>query len=172
MGVPKLSHWDRVYASIVAKGVTHTMLDDNSVDNNNIVDGAVDYAALDTNTKRFTVNIRTTVDSLAADVWERTVFVAPFACKIISASIVTDSASGVDTNNATMSVQNKTQSQANASLQLTAANATTAYVKKSLGAITNATLAADDVITFKKSKNGNGLVYPEALLQLVIERAA
>ena len=172
MGVPKLAKHYAQLASASAGSIAATAIDTSGIVAAQITDGVISYAKLSDNNKRFSVVIKNVADTAAADEWERAVYVAPFACKIISANIITDTAVGADTNTATVSVYNKTQSQSNASLALTAANATTAYVAKSLGAITNATLAASDVITFKKVKSSNGLVFPAGMLQLQIERAA
>jgi len=172
MGVPKLAHWDRASQTVGALSVTTAMLAADAVTSAKITDGTITYADVATNMKRFTVNIRNVADSGATDTWERAIFMAPFACTVISATIVSDSAFGQATNYATLTVANKTQSASIVGMDFTNANATTGYVGKSLGTVGNASLAANDVVTLAKTKTSAGQVVPAFMIQLVIERAA
>jgi len=139
-----------------------------------MADGFITYAKLDANTKRFTVGIRIPADSAAGDTWERAAFYANTAVTVIDAGIVPDASFGQDTNYAILEVQNKgTDGTGTTSLvSKSFDSAVSAYDYTSLGTISNASVSAGEVLTFKKTIGGSGQIVPASLLVLVLERSA
>jgi len=138
-----------------------------------VADGFVTYAKLDTNTKRFVVGVRIPADSAAGDTWERAVFYAYTAVTVIDAGIVPDASFGQATDYAILEVQNK-GTDGTGTTSLASKNfdsAVSAYDFTSLGTISNASVSAGEVLTFKKSVGGSGQIVPASLLVLVLERS-
>ena len=139
-----------------------------------MADGFVTYAKLDTNTKRFAVGIRIPADSAAGDTWERAAFYANIAVTVVDAGIVPDASFGQATDYAILEVQNK-GADGTGTTSLVSKNfdsAVSAYDYTSLGTISNASVSAGEVLTFKKTVNESGEIVPASLLVLVLERSA
>lgn len=82
-----------------------------------------------------------------------------------------------DTDYATITVRQRDAAGANPATIATlvtnvAGGSWTAFVAKSLGAITNAALAAGAILTFEIAKTGNGVVVPDGRLEVVTEPAS
>jgi hypothetical protein len=133
--------------------------------------GKVVYSMLSTNNKKMIVEVPIPADTLAADEYEKTVYVAPFACTVSKIYVVPDVNFGQATNYKTLSVNNKTQTATLASKAFSSALGV-AYTPGTLGTISNATLVADDVLTFKSVKTASGEALPRMVLHLEITRAA
>jgi len=122
----------------------------------------------------YTVGVRIAADSAASDTWERAVFYAEEDVTVIDAGIVPDAAFGQASDYAILEVQNK-GTDGTGTTSLVSKNfdsAVSAYDFTSLGTISNASVSAGEVLTFKKSIGGNGQVVPASLLVLVLERSA
>jgi hypothetical protein len=117
---------------------------------------------------------RIAADAAAGDTWERAVFYAKEAVTVIDAGIVPDAAFGQATNYAILTVKNKgTAGTGTTSIATKNFNAAVAaYDYTSLGTISNASVAADEVLTFAKTIGGTGQIVPASLLVLILERAA
>lgn len=131
------------------------------------------YAELDSNTKQFPVGIRIPADTAPGDTWERAVYYAPNAVKVCDVGIVPDVAFGQATNYATIAVQNKESGGAGTVAIASKAfdGAVSAYDYTTLGAITNPTIDAGEVLTFKKTITASGEIVPAGWLILYLERA-
>lgn len=106
----------------------------------------------------------------AGSTGEWAVFKAPEACEITAAYIVVDSAiTGTDTNYMTLSIVDKgddgSGTTAIASVDFTAGTDAAAFDATSLGTLGSAkTLAAGDVVSFKKAEAGTGMDMPNLLV--------
>jgi len=106
----------------------------------------------------------------AGSTGEWAVFKAPEACEITAAYIVPDSAiTGADTNYMTLSIVDKgsdgTGTTAIASVDFTSGTDAAAFDAFSLGTLGDAkTLAAGDVVSFKKAEAGTGMDMPNLLV--------
>lgn len=144
--------------------------------------GKVTYDKLGPNTKKMVIDVGLAADGAAADEYEKSVFVAPFACTVSAVKMVTESALGQATNYATLSVVNKGHTDGSGTTAIASyafdndtTHASVAYVVKELtlnGTPANLDLAAGDVLVLKKAKTANGQVVPRSLLQLEVVRAA
>ena len=103
---------------------------------------------------------------------EWAVFEAPEACEITAAYIVTDAdVTGADTNNMTLSIVDKgsdgTGTTAIASKQFASGTDAAAFDVTTLGTLGSAkTLAAGDVVSFKKAEAGTGMDMPNLLVSI------
>lgn len=106
-------------------------------------------------------------DAAAADVWERAVFKAPADVTIKDVIVVPDSDIGQATNYMTLDVQDKGADGAGTtSLGLLAVNSTNTIdgmVGKDL-VTTNGALLTSRVLSLKKTKNGDGQLWPGGLV--------
>ena len=100
------------------------------------------------------------------------IWAAPFRCKVKACYIVPQSAiTGAATNNMAINIINKgsdgTGSNNIASLTFSNGVNASAYVRKSLGDVSNNELKEGEVIGFSKTENGTGMAMPD--LVVVIE---
>lgn len=106
----------------------------------------------------------------AGSTGEWAIFKAPEACEITGAYIVTDAdITGADTNYMTLSIVDKgsdgSGTTAIASLAFTSGTDATAFDALSLGTLgAGKTLAAGDVVSFKKAEAGSGMNMPNLLV--------
>lgn len=106
----------------------------------------------------------------AGSTGEWAIFKAPEACEITAAYIVPDSAiTGADTNYMTLSIVDKgsdgTGTTAIASVDFTSGTNAAAFDATSLGTLgAGKTLAAGDVVSFKKAEAGSGMNMPNLLV--------
>lgn len=129
-------------------------------------------AMVDTSDKYSRVRLPT--DAAAADVWEKAIFTAPFNCVVKDVIIVVDTTIGQATNYMTLDVQSKgAAGTGTTSLGTRAVNSTntlTAFLGTDLVS-TDAEVTDGHSISLKKTKTGDGQVFPGGLAIVRYEKA-
>lgn len=118
--------------------------------------------------------VRLPADALAADVWEKAIFTAPFNCVVKDVIIVVDGAIGQATNYMTLDVQNKgAAGSGTTSLGSRAVNSTNtlaAFVGTDL-VTTDAEVTDAHSLSLKKTKTGDGQAFPGGEVIVRYEKA-
>lgn len=150
---------------------------DNSITRAKLIDAIINFSALDSNTKRFTIQIPIIADAAADSNWVKSIYI-PIAAKVIDTGIIPSTQFGQATDFAVIGLVNKgtdgTGTTPIASKNFNSSNVAAAHDYTSLGTVDtdHDDIDAGSVLEFVRSKTGNGQIVPASTLVLVLERAA
>lgn len=127
---------------------------------------------LDTENNTEYMQVRVSPDAAAADVWEKRIGRAPVAGVIEDVIILPDSAIGQATDFMGLEVFNKgTNGAGTTSLGSRSVNSSNTIGLDGVDLVTsNATVSAGEIIALKKTKNGNGQIWPGGFVQIKYTR--
>ena len=157
--------------------ITAGIPEDNSITRAKLKDAIINYSALDSNTKRFTIQVPIVADAAADSTWVKSIFI-PIAAKVIDAGIIPSTQFGQATNYAVIGLVNKGTDGSGttqvASKNFNGSNVAAAHDYTSLGTVDvdHDDIDAGSVLEFVRSKGGDGQIVPASTLVLVLERAA